>query len=133
MGFDESTGGLNNESMQVVRMSRGASTSQEVYNTSLFPLLLEAFGITDWILKLSSAEERSELTEWDLKQKKAGWMSTMVMAGFGASYDQEEDEFTISGDIKPQSEQQAGFGGFGGYGGGGRGGGGAEYDSDGGV
>jgi hypothetical protein len=119
MGFDESTGGLNNESMQVVRMSRGATASQEIYNSSLFPLLLEAFGITDWILKLSSAEERSELTEWDLKQKKAGWMQTMVMAGFGASYDQEEDEFTISGDVKPQSEQQAGFGGYGGYGGGG--------------
>lgn len=119
MGYDQSYGGLNNESQQVTRMSRGAQLSQDVYNTEVFPQLLAAFGVTDWRLRLSSAEERSELTEWELKQRKAQWAQTMVSMGFGASYNQDEDEFTISGEVKSQAEQQESMmGGFGGFGGG---------------
>ncbi len=130
MGFEQSYGGLGNESQQITRMSRGAQMSQDVYNTEIFPKLMAAFGITDWRLTLSSAEERSEQNEWDLKQAKAQWASTLVMMGFGATYNQDEDEYEITGEIKPQSEQQeAMMGGMGGLGGGGEvdvGGGGGE-------
>ena len=106
MGFQQSMGGLNNESQQVTRMSRGAMMSQDVYNTELFPQLLRAFGITDWKLKLVDAEERSELVEWELKQRKAGWMQTAVSAGFGAKYNAEDDEWEITGEVKSREDQE---------------------------
>ncbi|KKN86917.1 hypothetical protein LCGC14_0264800 [marine sediment metagenome] len=107
MGFDSGVGGLNNESQQVIRMSRGAMSSQDVYNTELFPQLLRAFGITDWKLTLIAAEERSDQAEWELKQAKVGWMSTAVSAGFGAKYDPDGDEFELTGEVKPRAEQEA--------------------------
>ncbi len=118
MGFEKSQGGgLNNQSQEVERMSRGATASQDVYNVDVLPDILYAFGITDWRLTLSSAEERSEMMEWNLKQAKAQWVSTLVSAGFGATYDQDADEFEITGEVIPMSEQQAqgGMGGFGGF------------------
>ena len=107
MGFEREAGGLANDEQQVTRMSRGAQMSQDVYNTEIFPQLMKAFGITDWKLRLSSAEERSELTEWELKQRKAQWASTLVGMGFGVSYDQDEDEFEITGEVKSQEDQMA--------------------------
>ena len=117
MGFQQSTGGLNNESQQVTRMSRGAMMSQDVYNTEMFPQLLRAFGITDWKLVLVDAEERSELVEWELKQRKAGWMQTAVSAGFGARYNADDDEWEITGEVKSRAEQDEAMQGM--YGGGG--------------
>ena len=106
MGREEATGGLNNESQQLTRMSRGAQLSQDVYNTEVFPKLLEAFGITDWVLKLNDAEEYSEQFEIELKQRKAQWASLFVTMGFGLKYNQDTDEFEIMGEVKSQEEQQ---------------------------
>ena len=117
-GREEGVGGLNNESQQITRLSRGAQLSQDVYNTHILPGVLDAFGITDWNLTLETSEERSEEFELDMKMKRANWAQTMVQMGFGVKYDQETDEFEIYGEVKPQSEQQqaamgAGGGGFG--------------------
>lgn len=114
MGRDSSTGGLNNESQQVVRMSRGAQLSQDVYNNGLLPDLLEAFGITDWTLKLVSSEERSELTEWELKNQKAMWAGAMANMGFGVKYDQGKDEFQIKGEVPELKDRPGSSTGFGG-------------------
>ena len=107
MGFEDGVGGLNNESQQMTRMSRGAKISQTVYNTNVFPLLLEAFGITDWFLILEDAEELSEQFEIELKTKKAQWANTLVTMGFGVRYKQDTDEYEIYGDVKPRAEQEA--------------------------
>jgi len=111
MGFDQSYGGLNNESQQVTRMSRGAMLSQDVYNTEMFPQLLQAFGITDWKLQMVAAEERSDLMEWELKNSKSQHALTMRTIGFGVKYDSEADEFEFYGDVKPVAEEQAAMGG----------------------
>ncbi len=122
MGFDTGGGGgLNNESQQLTRMSRGAQLSQDVYNTEVFPQLLKAFGITDWELTLTPAEERSEQLEWEIRQRKAQWAATHANMGFGVEYFQDEDRYEITGKIAPKSEQEQG-GMFGGFGGGGFGG-----------
>jgi hypothetical protein len=105
MGFEQSYGGLNNQTQEVTRMSRGAQASQDMYNVDVLPGILFAFGITDWRLRLSSAEERTEMMEWTLKQAKASWMNMLVLSGFGAEYDQDADEYTITGSVKPQAER----------------------------
>lgn len=117
MGFEQSGGGLNNESQQLTRMSRGAQLSQDVYNTELFPVLLKAFGITDWELMLQSAEERTEQLEWEIKQRKAAWAQIHVSMGMGVKYNQDEDSYEITGEVKSaedqQKEMQGQFGGGG--------------------
>ena len=118
MGNSEGSGGLNNETQQLTRMSRGARLSQSVFNDSIIPALLEACGITDWIMELESSEETTEEFEIKLKTSKASWAQTMVGMGFGVEYDQDADEYKVTGSVKSQDEQQAAFSG-GGFGGGG--------------
>ena len=107
MGYEDGIGGLNNESQQITRLSRGAQLSQSVYNINVLPKLMDAFGITDWNLTLETSEEHSEQFELDLKLSNAQWAQNMVTMGFGARYDQESDEYEIYGEVKPASEQQA--------------------------
>ena len=114
MGYEKSMGGLNNESQQLIRLSRGAQLSQSVYNSSVFPALLDAFGITDWTLELETSEEQSEKFLLELKQMKATWASGLATMGFGVKYDQKNDEYEVYGEVKPRSEQEAGWSGGGG-------------------
>ena len=106
MGREEGVGGLNNESQQITRLSRGAQDSQDVYNTAILPMLLDAFGITDWTLSLENSEERSEEFELDMMIKRSQWAGSLVTMGFGARYDQTSDEYEIYGDVKPRAEQE---------------------------
>ena len=124
MGASEGTGGLNNETQQLTRMSRGARLSQSVHNTIL-QQILKACGVTDWTLELENAEETTEEFEINLKQRKAQWAQTLVTMGFGAKYNQDTDEYEITGEVPSQVDQQeaAQMGGMG-MGGGGMGGGG---------
>lgn len=106
MGREEGVGGLNNESQQLTRMSRGARLSQDVFNVQILPKILAAFGVTDWLLSLESAEEQSEEFKLDMKQRNAQWAATMVQMGFGLRYDQDADHFTINGEVKSREEQE---------------------------
>ncbi len=115
MGFEQSGGLGSNQTQQMGRMSRGAMSSQEVHNTDILMPLLEAMGVTDWRLTLTSADEQSEDTKWDLSAKKATWAQLMHTIGFGIEYDQENDEFTITGEVKSAAEQDP-YGGMGGAG-----------------
>ena len=106
MGDTDGIGGLNNESQQVVRLSRGAQLSQNVYNTNILPAVLRAFGITDWTLQLEVAEERSEQFELEMMQRRAQWAQSMVSMGFGVRYDQDADSYEVLGEVQSQAEQQ---------------------------
>ena len=106
MGDTQGIGGLNNESQQVTRLSRGARLSQAVYNVDVLPALLHEFGITDWDLELETAEEYSEQFELELKQRRAQWAQTMVGMGFGMQYNQELDQYRVTGEVLDQQAQQ---------------------------
>lgn len=106
MGFDTNSGGIGNQSQQITRMGRGAAASQTVHNTDILGPLLEIMGVTDWVLTLSSAEDYTETEEWDIKERKAQWATSMHAMGFGVKYDQEGDEFTITGEVPSMQEQQ---------------------------
>ena len=106
MGFEDGMGGLNNESQQIRRLSRGAQLSQAVYNSGVLPKILQAFGITDWKLSLEVAEEYSEKFELEIKQAKASWAAALVGMGFGVDYNQTTDEYQIVGQVKSREEQE---------------------------
>jgi len=99
-------GGLNSESQQLVVMSRVVEGAQRSYHTDVFPKLLEAFGITDWQLKLAMPEEQSELMRLEVSQSKLTFATGMAQIGFGVEYDADNETFRYSGKVKPLEEQQ---------------------------
>ena len=126
MASTEGIGGLNKESTQLTVMSRVVEGAQRVFHEQVFPALLTHFGVTDWELELQEPEEMNELTDIQVKTQKAIWAQTLAAMGFGVKYDQEEDIFTITGEVPSLVEQQkmqAQMGGMGGMGGGAGGGG----------
>ncbi len=100
-----SAGGLNNESQQLQVMSRVVEGAQRVFHEQVFPALLNHFGITDWELKLATPEEESELAEIEIMTSKAIWAQTMQTMGFGVEYNQDTDEFIITGKVPSMEEQ----------------------------
>lgn len=120
----EGGGGLNNESQQLVVMSRVVEGAQRSYEVDVFEKLLDQFGITDWKLDIRTPEEINEMKEWSLKLQKAQWAGTLVGMGFGVTYDQDEDTYEITGEVLSAQDQQkqqmqAAMGGLLGGGGGG--------------
>lgn len=105
MSDSSGVGGLNQESQQLVVMSRAVEGAQRSYHTLVFPKLEKALRITDWHLRLNTPEESSELTEVQIRQAKATVATTMHEIGFGVEYDPDTDEFTFSGSIPSQSDQ----------------------------
>lgn len=111
MSSTSGAGGLNNESQQLVVMSRVVEGKQRIYHETVFPVLLAAFGIEDWTLELRQPEELSELAELQVRQATASWASTMAGMGFGLRYDQGKNEFEVYGEVKPLEERQQQMGG----------------------
>jgi hypothetical protein len=105
MSDSTAAGGLNNESQQLVVMSRVVEGKQRAYHEAVFPALLAAFGITDWHLRLLQPEEVSELVELQVRTTKMQWASGMAQMGFGVRYDQGADEYEIYGEVKPGTDR----------------------------
>ena len=61
MADNTTSGGLNNEGMQILVTNRAVQMAQNVYNNYVFPFLIKQFGITDWNLKLPPSEEEDEI------------------------------------------------------------------------
>jgi hypothetical protein len=106
MSSVQGIGGLNAESQQLQVMSRVVEGAQRVFQEQVFPALMQHFGVTDWTIELATPEEDSELVELQIKQAKATWAQTMQAIGFGLEYDQEKDEFTVTGNVPSMMEQQ---------------------------
>ncbi|KKK55952.1 hypothetical protein LCGC14_3069400, partial [marine sediment metagenome] len=106
MSSVQGIGGLNAESQQLQVMSRVVEGAQRIFHEQVFPQLMQHFGVTDWEMELATPEEDSELAELQIKQSKATWAQTMGAIGFGIEYDQEKDEYTITGNVPSMQEQQ---------------------------
>lgn len=102
----DSGGGLNNESQQLVVMSRVVEGAQRSYHTEVFPKIEKALRVTDWHLYVRTPEEASELRAIELSTAKATHAQTMGAMGFGIDYDQQTDTFSFSGRVKSMEEQQ---------------------------
>ena len=58
MADNTTSGGLNNEGMQILVTNRAVQKAQTVYNNYVFPFLVKQFGITDWDSKTSSNQKK---------------------------------------------------------------------------
>jgi len=110
-GAPEAFGGLSTQTQQLVVMSRVVEGDQRLFHEKVFPQILEAFGITDWGLKLPNPEEKAEATRISFSQQKAQIAQQFIGLGFDVRLKAdgvpvEDAEFMIFGKAIPMAEMQ---------------------------
>lgn len=99
MGDTSTSGGLNNEGLQLTVTNRAAQWGQSIHNQGALPWLCRQFGITDFILQLNPSEEQDEMAE---KQRFALDVQTAeAMLRMGFNVELKDGIFTFSGEAKP--------------------------------
>lgn len=105
------------QTQQLKVFSDVIQADQRMYNEKVFPILLKAFGITDWKLQLRPPEEKVEGEILQLASQKVNIASQMRMMGFDVELKPEcKDivtlDFTFSGKAQPMAGPMGGmFGG----------------------
>ena len=103
MADNTTSGGLNNEGMQILVTNRAVQMAQNVYNNYVFPFLVKQFGITDWNLKLPPSEEEDEIAVLRKRELEVGIAASTKNLGFEVEMD-EDGNFTFK-KPEPQPEQ----------------------------
>ena len=101
MADNTTSGGLNNEGMQILVTNRAVQMAQNVYNNYVFPYLVKQFGITDWVLKLPPSEEEDEIAELRKREIEVNIAASTKNLGFEVEMD-EDGNFTFK---KPEPEE----------------------------
>jgi len=104
MADNTTSGGLNNEGMQILVTNRAVQMAQNVYNEYVFPYLVKQFGITDWKLKLPPSEEEDEIAVLRKKELEVSIAASIKNLGFEVDMD-EDGNFTYK-KPEPKEEQQ---------------------------
>jgi len=110
-GAPEAFGGLSTQTQQLVVMSRVVEGDQRLFHEKVLPQILEAFGITDWGLKLPNPEEKAEATRISFSQQKAQIANQFIALGFEVRLKDdgvpvEDAEFMIFGKAVNMMEKQ---------------------------
>ena len=100
MADNTTSGGLNNEGMQILVTNRAVQKAQTVYNNYVFPFLVKQFGITDWKLKLPPSEEEDEIAILRKREIEVNIAASTKNLGFEVDMD-EDGQFTFK---KPEPE-----------------------------
>jgi len=103
MADNTTSGGLNNEGMQILVTNRAVQKAQRVYNDYVFPFLIKQFGITDWNLKLPPSEEEDEIAVLRKREIEVNIAASIKNLGFEIEMD-EDGNFTYS---KPEPKEEA--------------------------
>jgi len=104
MADNTTSGGLNNEGMQILVTNRAVQMAQNVYNNYVFPYLVKQFGITDWKLKLPPSEEEDEIAVLRKKELEVSIAASIKNLGFEIEMD-EDGNFTYK-KPEPKEEEQ---------------------------
>ena len=102
MADNTTSGGLNNEGMQILVTNRAVQMAQNVYNNYVFPFLIKQFGITDWNLKLPPSEEEDEIAVLRKREIEVNIAASTKNLGFEVDMD-EDGQFTFK---KPEPQEQ---------------------------
>ena len=101
MADNTTSGGLNNEGMQILVTNRAVQMAQNVYNNYVFPFLVKQFGITDWILELPPSEEEDEIAVLRKRELEVNIAASTKNLGFDVDMD-EDGQFTFT---KPEPKE----------------------------
>jgi hypothetical protein len=117
MNVMEGIGGISGQTQQLKVFSNVIQSDQRLFNEKVFPILLEAFGITDWEIQLRPPEEKVEGLTLQLAQQKVMIATQMKNLGFevqlkSGSKDFDTLDFTFSGELPPPGQGMPGMGGM---------------------
>ena len=101
-GDVSTSGGLNQEGLQITVTNRAVEFGQAIYNEKILPWICKQFGITDFLLQLNPSEEMDKMAE---KQRFAQEISNargMWEMGFEVEF--KNEQFSFSGEAKPRPE-----------------------------
>lgn len=101
MADNTTSGGLNNEGMQILVTNRAVEMAQGVYNNYVFPFVTKQFGLTDWSLKLPPSEEEDEIAKLRKREIEVNIAASIKNLGFEVDMD-EKGRFTYK---KPKPEE----------------------------
>ena len=108
MADNSTSGGLNNEGMQILVTNRAVEMAQNVWNKYVFPFIVKQFGITDWNIVLPPSEEEDEIAIMRKREIEVNIAGQIKNLGFEVDMD-EEGKFTYSKpEPKPEGEVQEG-------------------------
>jgi len=102
MADNTTSGGLNNEGMQILVTNRAVQKAQTIYNNYVFPFLIKQFGITDWDLKLPPSEEEDEIAVLRKREIEVNIAASTKNLGFEIDMD-EDGNFTFT---KPEPKEE---------------------------
>ena len=103
-GDTATSGGLNNEGMQILVTNRSVELAQNVYNQYLFPFLLKQFGITDWNITLLRSEEEDNVAELRRREIEINIAAQIKNLGFEVDMD-EDGNFIYSKPLPKEDEK----------------------------
>tara|TARA_R110002020_G_scaffold307255_6_gene523111 strand:+ start:243 stop:1880 length:1638 start_codon:yes stop_codon:yes gene_type:complete len=103
-GDTSTSGGLNNEGMQILVTNRTVELAQNVYNTYLFPFLMKQFGISDWDITLLRSEEEDLTAEMRRRELEINIATQIKNLGFDVDMD-DDGNFIFS---KPPPKKEGG-------------------------
>ena len=108
MADSSTSGGLNNEGMQILVTNRAVEMGQNVYNHYVFPWILKQFGITDYELILPPSEEEDEIAKLRKREIEVNVAASIKNLGFEVDMD-DEGRFTFKKpDPKPEAPPEEG-------------------------
>jgi hypothetical protein len=130
MNVMDGVGGISGETQQLKVFNDVIQADQRIYNEKVFPVLLDAFGITDWEIGLRPPEEKVEGQILQLAQQKVVIAQQMLQMGFDVELKPEHEDiltldFSFTGKavnqvkeqeqmMQEQQQQQGAMGGMGG-------------------
>jgi hypothetical protein len=103
---DQSTsGGLNNEGLQITVTNRGIEMGQRIYNQTggVLDRVLDALNISTIELRIRPNEERDEAHEQELLAKKLSNAEKAVRLGLDARYTEDDDIEIDAGNVEEPS------------------------------
>jgi len=109
-GDVETSGGLNNEGLQMEISNETIEEGQKLYNEEVFPWILEQLGINETELILEEPEEKDELEDERILQLKIQNAVQMKQMGFDVTYFPKEQHFEYSEKATQPMQQFGPFG-----------------------
>ena len=108
-GSPDAFGGLSTQTSQLMVMSRVVEADQRLFHEKVFPLILEAFGIEDWSLKLPHPEEKAEATRINFTSQRVQIAKILTELGFDVALKQQNTnmddvDFVVSGEPVPSAQ-----------------------------
>jgi len=101
------SGGLNNEGLQITVTNRAIEQKQTIFNDFVLPFLFKQnLGITDWSIKLFPSEEQDEVAELDKEKKELENIKLRLEMGQKVTQDENGKFIIESGELKLEKQSQ---------------------------